>query len=199
MTATATATEVRVYTEGVQMRAETDEKQLVLRGLLIPYNTPATVVTKTAKFVEEVAERCFAKSISESALRLPLMARHDSGNSWPIGSAVEWDDRTDGLWGQWLMAGTFEARTAWQLVDERHLGAMSAGFLPIRSDWTLADPPDLDHVVRREARLLESSLVSVGVYKDAHVLTRSAEGRVQGTPHLDSWRKWYDAVKTPAY
>lgn len=179
--------------EGLQLRADTDETKLVLRGMAVPYDKPAVIA---GRFVEQIAARCFAKSIVEAARRLPLMARH-SLDSWPLGSADEWDERADGLYAQWTLADTEQAREAWQLVSAGHLSGLSVGFMPVRSDWSLADPPELDQVVRREARLVEVSLVPVGTYADARVMVRTGEGRVKGTPRADQWGRWLEAAREP--
>jgi hypothetical protein len=180
--------------EGLQLRADTDEKKRVLRGMAVPYDKPAVIA---ARFVEQIAARCFSKSIVEAARRLPLMARH-SLDTWPLGSADEWDDRDDGLHAQWTLADTEQAREAWELVAAGHLSGLSVGFMPVRSDWTLAEPPELDQVIRREARLVEVSLVPVGSYADARVMVRTGEGRTKGTPRVDRWTKWFGDAREPA-
>lgn len=170
-----------------EVRAETDEKRKVLHGVLVPYDTPTDI---GGAFVETIAPGCFTKSIKESARRLPLMAAHDI-QSWPIGSADEWDDTAERLAGLWTLADGPRPLEVWELVRDGHLSALSVGFQPFKSDWTFSDRPgELDSVRRREARLLEASVVSVGAYEAARVQVRTAEGRIRKTPRLDQWRDW---------
>lgn len=77
---------------------------------------------------------------------------------------------------------------------------MSVRFQPIRSEWTYADEfnPELgpaykDRVVRKEARLLEVSLVPTPAFKEATIQwVRSGEPmrqRAKQTRALDAWRE----------
>lgn len=183
--------EVRAF-QVAELRADVEGKERSIIGRLVPYGVVAQV---SERFTEEFARGVFRKSITEAARNLPLMVAHQH-QTLPIGSAREWDDREDGLVGRWLLAETRDAVEALELVEGEHLSGMSVGFQPIKSDWQFNDPPDFDHVVRREARMLEASLCAIPTYDDARVLlTRTGEGRVKGTPRLDSWRAWLGTVK----
>lgn len=183
-------TEVR-HLEGSQLRAETVADRHHIVGRLVPYNVEAVIA---GRFVESILPGCFRKSIAESARRLPLMVSHNY-EQLPIGSAVEWSDQDDGLYGRWEMADTAQAREVFGLVADEHLSGLSVGFMPVKSDWEFNDLPTLDRVARREARLLESSLTPVPTWADAQVLlTRTAEGRVKTTPRADAYRQWLKTV-----
>lgn len=124
-------------------------------------------------FDETLVRGCFAKSIKESAINLPLLRFHDS-ESVPVGKAVEWREEDDGLYGVWQMDSRAEALEAARLADEGFLAGLSIGFAPILSDWD--DSRDRPHVTRREGRLLETSLVPVPAFPDARVITVRSAG-----------------------
>lgn len=185
------SSEVRVL-EAPELRAESESGRHFIVGRLVPYNVEANV---SGRFLETIIPGCFRKSIGESARRLPLMVSHRH-DELPVGSAVEWDDRDDGLYGRWEVADTAQAREVFGLVNDEHLSGLSVGFMPVKSDWDFREPPDMDRVARREARMLEASLTPVPTWADAQVLlTRTSEGRVKTTPRADLYREWWRTVK----
>lgn len=178
---------------GVELRAADADNGPVIEGLLVPYNTPTVIA---GAFRETISRGCFAKSIKEAARALPLLVQHKH-DELPIGSSVAWEDREDGLWGRWAVADTKEARDVHGLIRDGHLNSLSVGFSPIKSDWEFHEPPELDSVVRREARLLEASVVSVGAYPEAAItLVRTGEGRPNTRTRYDAWKKYLDALRS---
>ena len=132
-----------------------------ITGRVVPYG----VETDVGWFLEEFERGAFTNSIVKTP-KIPLLLWHDN-RSFPIGSAVSWDDRQDGLHARFRLAMTAVAQQAGQYARDDFLTGMSVGFSPVRSSWTYAaewDPelgPDhMDSVTRHEARLLEVSLVS---------------------------------------
>ena len=186
-------TEFRAF-QGVELRADDEGSEKAVVGRLIPYNVWAQV---GVRFEERHAPGVFAKSIAEAAHNLPLMVQHEH-QKLPVGSAREWESRDDdGLWGRWVLARTQEAMELRSLVDDGHVSGLSAGFIPVRSDWEYRDLPDLDRVTRLEARLMEASVVALPTWDEARlVLTR--EGRVKGRPKLDRYMAWLEEVKANA-
>jgi HK97 family phage prohead protease len=177
-----------------------------LEGIAVPYARAADI----GWFVEEFAPGSLAKSIKEAARSLPLHLFHDA-EAFPIGVASKWTDTTDNLTGLWKLDAGDVAQRAAQLAtpDENGhaaLGYMSIRFAPIRSEWNYVDDfnPDLgpehkDHVVRTEARLLETSLVSTPAYKEAAVsFVRTGEraiGRAATGREIAGWREYLESVK----
>lgn len=154
-------------------------------------------------FMEGFAEGLFDKSIKEAAAGLPLLIFHDD-RTWPIGHATEWQSTPDGLDGVWALDDSAEAQRAAKLAKAGHLPYMSVGYIPLQSTWEFSesedwDPSDsttLDRCLRTEARLLETSTVSVPHFKEAEIkLVRSAETttrpqrHAEPYPNLARWRK----------
>ena len=189
-------------TLGFELRdVETTDTLTMLRGRAVPYG----VETDVGWFLEEFAPGSLGKSARESAAALPLMLFHgEGGQPWPIGTVTRWDEQTSGLWGDWRIDSHPDAQRAAVQARDGLLGFMSVRFMPIRSEWTLVEDlnPDLgskDRVVRKEARLLEVSLVPTPAYNEATVQwVRSGEGRRRGpteTPALDAWRRELDQIR----
>lgn len=189
-------------TWGVQLRdAETSNDLTMLRGRAVPYGEAADI----GWFMETFSPGSLGKSAREAAAALPLLVFHDD-RSFPIGAASRWDEQSDGLYGEWRISSTADAQYAAGQVRDGFLNFMSIRFAPIRSEWTYAADwnPDLgpdhkDQVIRKEARLVETSLVSTPAYAGATVeWVRSAEQNRhagQGTPQLDAWRAELDKLR----
>lgn len=184
------ATEVRQF--GVELRSVEGRS---ITGLAIPYGK----ATDVGPFIETIRKGCFAKSIAESARALPLMTLHDHA-AIPIGKAVKWTEADDGLYGEWSLDSRAEAREMARLIDEDLMRGMSAGFLPIRSQWQHGD--DKPAVERIEARLLETSLVAVPAYPGARVMAIRSAGspddpttKVIPTPNLQMAKAWLESIR----
>jgi HK97 family phage prohead protease len=189
--------ERRIF-EGVQIRdLETNSSYTELSGIAVPYD----VETDIGWFVESFSRGSLDKSIRESAAALPLLMFHED-RALPIGSAKTWDTASgEGLRGVWRLDDGPIAQRAAKLVDDEFLNFMSIRFIPVRSEWTYVEDfnPDLgpahkDRVIRTEARLLETSLVSTPAYNGAAIewvrsgeraITREATGR-----EVDAWAAW---------
>jgi len=179
-----------------------------LTGRAVPYG----VWTNRGWFMERVAAGSLDKSISEAASGLPLLLFHD-GDRFPVGISEEWDSRKDALYGVWRLDTGAEAQRAGELARDGLLRWLSIGISPIRSEWDAVPPdrwnPDLgpdymDKLTRVEARLVETSLVTVPAFPTAEVLsTFGAKMRqtlertdvprrphAERTPHLRAWRDW---------
>lgn len=182
-------------TLAVELReVETTERLTMMRGRAVPYEVEADI----GWFVESFARGSLGKSARESAAALPLLLFHDD-QRLPIGSIARWDEQDSGLYGEWRLADTREAQDAAKLMEDGHLNFLSIRFAPIRSEWTYVDDfaPDLgsshkDRVVRKEARLLETSSLSTPAYNSAAVeWVRSGEPmrqRVNQRRAADAWR-----------
>jgi HK97 family phage prohead protease len=192
------APEARVYPEGtMHLRAvETTDALSQLSGIAVPYGQE----TDVGFYRESFAPGALAKSIKESARALPLLLFHDD-MSFPIGVASEWHEEDAGLRGVWRLDAGETAQRAAQLAKDGLLSFMSIRFVPIRSEWTYvqdwnpdAGPAGKDSVVRTEARLIETSLLSTPAYNGAAVAwVRTGERPLQrdaGTRELREWREF---------
>lgn len=181
---------------GAELRASDEGPEKGFEGRVVPYNRFAPI---GGRFEEAIAPRCFAKSIQEAAGNLPLMAKHDH-QSWPIGRSVEWDDRPTELWARWTMADTDAARELHGLVTAGVVRGLSVGYLPMRDqeDWTMRQAPDLSQVVRRQARLVEVSVVPIPTWAEAVITVTRSSVAVPGgrlTPRLNAWQEWLEEVR----
>ncbi len=201
MTATI-ATEKRIYTPTVQLRdVDATDSLRYLSGTAVPYNRQ----TDIGFFLESFAPGSLAKSIKESARALPLHLFHDT-TIFPIGVADSWTERDAGLEGVWKLEDDELAQRAARMAKDGTLNFMSIRFTPIRSEWTYVEDfaPDLgashkDSVVRTEARLLETSLVSTPAYNEAAIswvrtgeraLTREGSGK-----EIAGWREYLERMR----
>ena len=185
-------TEYRAFHAEIELRADDEGAEKAVVGRLIPYDKWAQVGTR---FEERHAPGVFAKSIKEAASNLPLMVAHEHGKL-PVGSAKEWEDRADdGLWGRWVFARTQDAMEVRSLYEDGHVSGLSAGFIPVRSDWEFRDLPLMDRVTRNEAKLMEASIVALPTWDESRLIS-TREGRVKGTPKLDAYRTWLESVRS---
>lgn len=197
-------TEVRVLHTEVEVRGDTVR---TISGIAAPYGETTDIGPFTEEFKPGVFKRSTQNSTRATAQwnelrKIPLLVSHDHAKL-PIGIADRWEETPGGLVGHWRMASTKEANDVRSLVDDGILTQLSVGFQPVDSDWD--QQREKPHVVRREARLLEVSLVSVSAYDGARVIAvRSAgvPGRsntaVDHRPHLAHWRKRIEAMRTGA-
>ena len=86
-----------------------------IEGRAVPYDTWANV----GPYMERFKPDAFKKSISEMTKRLPLMLFHARDDPWPIGQAVQWQSRSDGLHGQWQLNGSPNAQRAAEMAAIR--------------------------------------------------------------------------------
>jgi HK97 family phage prohead protease len=167
-----------------------------IEGKAVPYDTWANV----GAYMERFKPDAFKKSIGESAKPLPLMLFHARDDAWPIGQAIRWQSKADGLYGTWQLNGQPNAQRAAQMAESGDLGYLSIGFVPIRSEPVMASDynPDLgeehmDRMTRVEARLVETSIVPTPAYADAQILAVRDYRRPGGTtPRLTAYRRVWD-------
>lgn len=190
------ATEVRTFvTSGFEFRAAAEGRTMI--GLVCPYDT----ISDIGPFTETLKPGVFAKSIREAARNLPLhvMHKHDE---IPVGMATRWEEAPEGLLGEFRFDTRADAREAARLAEEGYLSALSVGFQPITgmTDWDTSGTKP--HAVRREARMLETSLCSVPALDGSRVLAvRSAgipeapETRVAPKPRLLEAQAWLASIK----
>lgn len=183
-----------------------------IEGRAVPYG----VWTNRGYFLERVAYGSLDKSISEAAAGLPLLLFHDD-STFPIGISESWDSRKDALYGVWRLDKSTEAQRAGDLARDGMLRWFSVGISPIRNEWETVPPdkwnPDLgpeymDKLTRVEARLVETSLLTVPAFPTAEVIatygarmrsilertTIPREPHGETRPNLRAWRDWRGSI-----
>ena len=93
-------------------------------GRVVPYG----VETDVGWFLESFQRGAFTQSIVRTP-RVPLLLWHDN-RGFPIGAAVAWDDREDGLHGRFRLALSAVAQQAGAYARDDFLTGLSVGFSP---------------------------------------------------------------------
>jgi HK97 family phage prohead protease len=167
-----------------------------IEGRAVPYDVWANV----GPYMERFKPDAFKKSISEMTKPLPLMLFHAREDPWPIGQAVKWTSKPDGLHGSWQLNGSPNAQRAAEFAASGDLGYLSIGFIPIRSspemagDYNPALGEDhMDRTTHTEASLVETSIVPTPAYADAQITLVRAYSRPGGTrPRLTAYRSTWE-------
>jgi HK97 family phage prohead protease len=185
-----TATEQRAYP--VEYRRQSNR---TMTGIVAHYGR----VYDLRSFTETLRPGVFKKSIAESARALPLHINHDH-DEVPVGRAIGWEDTDEHLIGTWEFDTRAEAVEAARQAEQGYLTGLSVGFNPLQTRWD--DSGDKPHADRIEARLLETSMVSVPGYEDAGVLAVRSMGnpdvpglQIVPTPRLHDARAWLASLK----
>lgn len=194
--------EARIF--GFELRdVDTTESLRMLAGRAVPYN----MATELGTFTEEIAPGTFTRSIKQDGMLLPLHLFHGDapelgGNPmtpWPIGMAREWQEKPDGLQGVWDLDEHPEAQRAARMARDGKLPYLSVRFQPFPNKTDIRYDGARPHLIRRQARLVSTSLVSTPGYLGARVeWVRSAEHVAKpgapGTP-LAEWAAYLEQVK----
>lgn len=194
-----TLAQTRAAAETFELRdtEEADGRLRRLAGRAVPYG----IETDIGEYVESIEFGCFAKSIKEAARGLPLLLFHND-TTYPIGVSESWEERRDGLHGIWRLSLADEAQYAARLVADGMITGMSVRMLPNRKrDRHVigfkrgADEKDL--IVRTEARLVETSLVTTPAYVGAEVTwIRSTPRQLPPTRRaVQDYRDWLESVR----
>jgi HK97 family phage prohead protease len=167
-----------------------------LTGRAAPYDVP----TVRGWHILSFAQGCFDKSIKEAARNLPLLLWHED-KRFPIGSNTVWTSKADGLWGEWTLDDAPEAQRAAKLAQSGVLTGLSVAWQPILNDWQISDMQEwslddtstLDRCTLLEGRLLETSMVTIPQWDQAHVTlvaSRRDTPAPDARPALDRWKSW---------
>ena len=202
MTAVYDSDEARIFAMEIR-DVETTESLSMLAGRAVPYNTRMDLPT----FSEEVRQGAFNRSIRSDAQRLPLHLFHGDAiregghpsTPWPIGMSHEWSDEPDGLHGVWRLDTGAEAQRAAQLARDGMLPYLSVRFTPMPNKTQIEYNSDKPHLIRQQARLVSTSLVSTPAYATAGVeWVRSAETvATPGSPGtaLARWTEYLEKIR----
>jgi len=130
---------------------------------------PFDVDYDAGDYVERFHRGAFQKSIIERGDKIPLLEAHRH-DAMPLGRAVTLEERSDGLYAEFLISRTGRGEEALQLARDKVMHSFSVGFVPVRDTrHKTADGRPL--VVRDEVKLHHVGLISeVPAYDDARVL-----------------------------
>lgn len=146
---------------------QTERKGTISRisGLAVPYNTPINL----GFFTETIRPGCFTRSIAAAVNGLPLLAFHDTASlDAIIGRSDQFIEKSDGLYGEWLVDDSDSAQRAAHAAFTGSLGYLSVQFIPVKNAETF-DRNDQLHIERVEARLLEVSMTPTPAYPTAAI------------------------------
>jgi HK97 family phage prohead protease len=196
--------ESRIYPTRFEIRdLEVTDSLSMLAGRAVPYNTPTDLGT----FTEEIAPGMFTRSIKQDGMLLPLHIFHgdapqEGGNPftpWPVGMSREWHERDDGLDGVWDINDDADSQRAARLAKQGKLPYLSVRFNPFPNKTDIRYPGDRPHFIRRQGRLVSTSLVTTPGYLGAKVSwVRSAEQIARpGSPGtaLAEWTEYLKKIK----
>lgn len=129
-------------------------------GLCVPYGVDTVINESFGSITERFERGSFARSIRERGSKVKLMLNHER-RKLPVGRATLLEERSDGLYGEFLVSDTADGRDALTLVRDEVVDSFSIGFRPLRNRM------DGDVTVRVEAALHEVSLVAFPAYEGA--------------------------------
>jgi HK97 family phage prohead protease len=189
-----TAEETRSALDGCEIRAVDDTAgRRSFQGIAAPWDQWTLIA---GAYEERFQRNCFARAISDGK-PLPLLIGHNMAGL-PVGRSTSLVDADAGLWGEWELSDTDQAREAWTLIRDGALSGLSVGFTPLRGQdhYASADPPGFPRVTRRNVRLREVSLVPAGAYDGANVdLTRTQTAVGSRTPYRDRYLSLLESVR----
>jgi hypothetical protein len=106
----------------------------------------------------------------------------------PLGRAIHLEERSDGLYAEFLISRTGRGDEALQLARDGVMHSFSVGFVPVRDKRrTTSDGRPL--IERQEVKLHHVGLISeVPAYADARVLAVRDDATNDDTSRLAIWR-----------
>lgn len=168
-------------------------------GRVVPYGQPENIA---GMFYEEFAFGAFTESLAKVDGNIPLLPFHKS-DMLPVGRAIGWEERSDGLYATFQVDGSPFAQTVAKSCRDEFITGLSVGFVPERSAWSYVanwDPDNgqLDSVTRTKARLLEVSITPTPAYVSAMILAVEAEPRSDqarsGLAGIQHWMRQYERL-----
>lgn len=190
-----TAHEIRVYEFETR---DIDQSERTMTGMVVPYGKSADI----GSFTEEIAPGAFKKSYTEAHKRktnpgVPLLGFHNR-DDFPIGVSTHFEESPEGLFGTFRFAKTEAGHQAYEQVRDGTISGLSVGFQSFDHEIRRDAVP---HVIRKQARLAEVSLVPAPSYDDARVLlVRTAfTDEPAPTPGLDQARKFLEEVRSASW
>jgi Escherichia/Staphylococcus phage prohead protease len=148
-------------TQGLELRSA---EERILSGVLVPYDTP----TKIGRFYTETFTRGAFDGTDPADVPLLASHRHED---LPVGRTLTLTEEAHALTGEWRVAETGAGDDVMALARDGVPLSLSIGFKPINDKWSR----DRSQVTRVKATLGEVSLVGMGMYEDAKVMSVRAD------------------------
>jgi HK97 family phage prohead protease len=168
----------------LEVRDDLDDKYRHLIGIVVPWNASYTMPDGRTESFDRAA---FDKSVKARGDRIPLFQNHETTSAMPVGMAVSFENRQDGLLADFKMARTLRGDESSNLARDKFVTGLSVGFRPIRNRTERRG--DTDHLVRLEAALDHVGFVSNPAYAGAQVLAvRFDPDDKEQAPRLARWR-----------
>ena len=134
-----------------------------VRGIIVPWDTVATVDDGAGAYQEAFAPGAFDRFIADRGVERVKFLRHHKRTEDPIGRATLLRNDSAGQYGEFYVSKTRAGDDILELVRDGVLDAFSIGFTP-------GDHNDLGEVTYRTAAgLNETSIVTFPAYADARV------------------------------
>lgn len=150
-----------VWARSLDESNDAEGRTLTVR--VVPYGT---IGNPTPRTYERVARGAFTKTAQERAEQIPLTLGHMSTGGPQIGISRGFQDRSDGLYGNFIISDTSAGRDALALLHDRALHSVSMGFQPHRTGTFTHERKQ--GVEIKEASLHHLALLGVQpAYKDA--------------------------------
>jgi HK97 family phage prohead protease len=160
----STQSEERTFTLEVR-DAKALEEERILSALLLPYGE--TTYDAGVPGGERFLSGAFRKTIKDRmGAKRPLLLFRAHDHSRPVGVAERLHDTPEGPMGEFRIARTAAGEEALQEVREGMLPEVSVGFRSIQERQGADGAREI-----REAALMEVSLVPMGAYSGAKVLS----------------------------
>lgn len=152
------------HVDGVGFEIRNDDDGHHLVGLVAPFGA----VYDAGQYLERFAPTAFDKTIRERGRTIALLEQHAT-DRMPIGRAVEWEKRPEGLVADFLLARTARADEARALAEDGFVSGFSVGFIPVRTRSLDLDGRPLRE--RVEVRLDHVGFVRTPAYDDARLIS----------------------------
>lgn len=159
----ATVLNERTFGCEVELRADEGDGRTV-SGRIVPYNTPTNL---WGNVFERFKPGSLTKTVRERGGGVELRLTHGGG---PIGRAVEWEDRDDGMHAVFRVSDIQRGNEALTLLRDKVLHAFSIGFIPVSNRTQILEEEKRVTYERGEVKLDHVALVSHPAYKAARVL-----------------------------
>jgi len=170
-----------LITDSIEIRESVEGRRVC--GVAAPFGTDYDV----GDYVERFSEGAFAVSIRDRGDQIPLLEAHRH-DAMPLGRAIHLEERSDGLYAEFLISRTGRGDEALQLARDGVMHSFSVGFVPVRDKRrTTSDGRPL--IERQEVKLHHVGLISeVPAYADARVLAVRDDTTNDDTSRLAIWR-----------
>jgi len=153
----------RAFASPIEIRAGSDGEGRTVGGIIVPFDTIATVSDGGKPYREAFQRGAFSAALHNMGGkfgRVKLLSQHQSSRN-PLGMATGIEERADGLYGEFKVSNTRAGDEALELVRDGAIDSFSVGFTPQKHSVR-------DGVTwRTTVGLREASLVTFPAYADA--------------------------------